>query len=72
VPRGAQPRRLNLGAPEPDDAQDGAWPRERLEAMDARFVAQLERAIERGEEPMPIFLFPSVSRRQSRSRLSSR
>jgi hypothetical protein len=54
VPRGQPPRRLNFGAPEPGDGQEGAWPRERLEGMDARFVARLERAIERGEERPPM------------------
>jgi hypothetical protein len=54
VPRGQPPRRLNLGAPEPGDEQGGAWPRERLEGMDARFVARLERAIGRGEERPPM------------------
>jgi len=30
VPRGQPPRRLYLGAPEPGDKQEGAWPRCRL------------------------------------------
>ena len=51
VPRGSPPRRLRIGSPEPGDEQEGAWPRERLEAMGARFV---ERAIERGEERPPM------------------
>jgi hypothetical protein len=37
----------------PDDARDGLWSRARLEAMDRKFVARLERAIERGEEHAP-------------------
>src|SRR5262249_28634014 len=44
------PRRLRIGSPEPGDEQEGAWPRERLEAM----VELLERAIERGEERPPM------------------
>jgi hypothetical protein len=50
VQRGAPPRRPRIGSPEPGDEQDGAWPRERLEAMDARFVERLERAIATGSE----------------------
>jgi hypothetical protein len=30
---------------EPDDGQNGGWPRERLLAMDRRFVERVERAI---------------------------
>ena len=33
-----------------NDAQVGNWSRARLEAMDRKFVARLERAIERGKE----------------------
>ena len=44
VPRGQPPRRLYLGAPEPGDEQEGAWPRERL-----------ERAVKRGEERPPMY-----------------
>jgi len=54
VPRGQPPRRLYLGAPEPGDKQEGAWPRERLETVDARFVERLERAVRRGEERPPM------------------
>jgi len=54
VPRGQPPRRLYLGAPEPGDEQEGAWPRERLETVDARFVERLERAVRRGEERPPM------------------
>ena len=50
VPRGLPPRRLRIGSPEPGDEQEGAWPRERLEAM----VELLERAIERGEGRPPM------------------
>jgi hypothetical protein len=53
-PRGQPPRRLYLGAPEPGDEQEGAWPRERLETVDARFVERLERAVRRGEERPPM------------------
>jgi hypothetical protein len=42
-----------IGNPEPGDEQHGDWPRERLEQMDRRFVARLERAIERGQEKPP-------------------
>jgi hypothetical protein len=42
-----------IGNPEPGDEQIGGWPRERLERMDRRFVARLERAIRRGEERSP-------------------
>jgi hypothetical protein len=41
-------RRLHLGLPEPGDEQEGAWPRERLEQMDARFVERVEPAIASG------------------------
>jgi hypothetical protein len=42
-----------IGNPEPGDEQHGAWPRERLEKMDRKFVARLERAIKRGDEQPP-------------------
>jgi len=35
---------------EPDDGQNGGWPRERLLAMDRRFVERVERAIAVGDE----------------------
>jgi hypothetical protein len=54
VPCASPPRRLRIGSPEPGDEQEGAWPRERLEAMGARFVERLERAIERAEERPPM------------------
>ena len=54
VPCASPPRRLRIGSPEPGDQQEGAWPRERLEAMGARFVERLERAIEHGEERPPM------------------
>jgi len=35
---------------QPGDEQNGEWPREQLERMDANFCAAMERAIERGFE----------------------
>jgi hypothetical protein len=35
------------------NARVGSWPRQRLERMNEKFVARLERAIERGEEQRP-------------------
>jgi hypothetical protein len=40
------------------DAQQGTWPREQLERMDARFIERLERAIARGEERRPASVDP--------------
>jgi hypothetical protein len=36
--------------PQPGDEQEGAWPRKQLRQMDKRFIARVQRAIERGEE----------------------
>jgi hypothetical protein len=41
---------MRLGVYEPDDELDGAWSREQLEAMNARFADQLERAFVLGLE----------------------
>jgi hypothetical protein len=38
---------------EPDDAQQGEWPRKKLLKMDAEFCAAMERAISRGLERPP-------------------
>jgi hypothetical protein len=38
---------------EPDDAQQGGWPRSVLLKMDAKFVAAMTRAIARGLERRP-------------------
>jgi hypothetical protein len=66
VPRGQPPRRLYLGAPEPGDEQQGAWPRERFEAMDARFVERLQRGVRRGEERPPISRSSDIANRLPR------
>jgi hypothetical protein len=50
VPRGSPPRRLNLGAPEPDDEREDCWTWLQLEAMDLKFRQRMQSAIERGEE----------------------
>jgi hypothetical protein len=43
-----------INAPyEPGDEQ-GTWPRDRLEQMDARFVRRVERAIASGQEHQPV------------------
>jgi hypothetical protein len=36
--------------PQPGDEQNGGWPREQLEAMDAKFRERVERAFENGSE----------------------
>jgi len=43
VPGGQPPRRLNLGAPEPGDGQEGAWPREQPDDVDAKATAAADR-----------------------------
>ena len=45
--------RISCGACEADDGLVGTWPRERLLAMYADFVAQVELAIARGLERRP-------------------
>jgi hypothetical protein len=37
----------------PDDSREGLWTREQIEAMDADFVGQMERAIAAGQEHAP-------------------
>ena len=39
VPRGQPPRRLYLGAPEPGDEQEGAWPREQPDDVGTKATA---------------------------------
>ena len=39
VPRGQPPRRLYLGAPEPGDEQEDAWPREQPDDVGAKATA---------------------------------
>jgi hypothetical protein len=41
---------VKTSAFEPGDEQRGQWPRDVLEAMDARFVAEMERAFSLGHE----------------------
>ena len=42
-----------MGDCQPGDQQDGAFSREQLLRMDARFVARVERAIAAGKERRP-------------------
>jgi len=43
VPRGQPPRRLYLGAPEPGDEQEDAWPREQPDDVGAKATAAADR-----------------------------
>jgi hypothetical protein len=45
--------RSKIGEAQPGDELNGTWSRERLEAMNAEFVAQVERAIRSGRERAP-------------------
>jgi len=44
---------IAMGDCQPGDQQDGAFSREQLLRMDARFVARVERAIAAGKERRP-------------------
>ena len=45
--------KLAAAPTEPDDAQQGGWPRAALLKMDARFCAAMARALARGLERWP-------------------
>jgi hypothetical protein len=50
----------------PDDWQHGGWTRERLERMDEKFCAAVERAIKSGQLKSPALTLPRNRVRPSR------
>jgi hypothetical protein len=47
------PTYRSIGEPQPSDAAVGEWSERELTAMDRKFAARMERAIEAGQEHPP-------------------